>query len=84
MAEPNEPDIFDSLRRNGVEADDPEIRASVRTVLDHLAEVEDREGPHTVRRCMEAIRAALSYQLDHPDVDDMSRFESEFGDDEER
>lgn len=84
MVEPNEPDIFDSLRRNGVEADDPEIRASVRTVLDHLGEVEEREGSHTARRCMEALRVVLSYQLEHPAVDDMSRFESEFDDGDNR
>ncbi len=80
----NEPDIFDALRRQGIDADDPEIRAAIRLVLEYIQDVRERSGPHAARRCMEAMHQALAYQLQHPDVgeDEMSRFEAEFDDED--
>jgi len=71
-------DLWDALRARGVDADDPEIRATVRTTLDAVEDVRQRLGHHHARRCMEAMHRALAYELEHPDTDDMSRFEDEF------
>ncbi len=78
----SEADVFEALRSAGIDADDPEVRAAVRAVLDHAADVRARVGTHPARRCMEAMHAALAYQLQHPDVGDMSSFEADFGEDE--
>lgn len=75
-----EPDVFDALRSRGVDADNPEVRAAVRLVLTHIDEVRKRAGPQSARRCMDAMRHALAYELQHPDVGDMSGFEAEFDD----
>jgi len=74
----NEPDLFDALRRTGIDADDHEVRAAIRVVTAYLDEVRQRLGTHAARRCMEALHAALDYQLQHPDVGDMSSFEADF------
>jgi hypothetical protein len=74
----DEPEIFDALRSRGVDADDPEIRAAVRTVLTHIDEVRERSGRHRARRHMEAMLHTVRYVLEHPDVGDMSSFEAEF------
>jgi hypothetical protein len=76
----NEPDLFDALREQGIDADDDEIRAAIRTTLAHVSGVRDRLGTHHARRCMEAVNAALSYELRHPDVGDMSSFEESYDD----
>lgn len=79
----NEPDMFDALRQRGIDAADPEIRASVRVVVAHVDAVRDRIGTHGARRCMRAMHEALAYQLAHPDVGDMSTFEAAYEDEEE-
>lgn len=76
-----EPEIFDAIRREGIDADDPEVRKAVRAALEHIEGVRARTDDETARRCMSAVSRALSYQLQHPDVGDMSWFESEFGSD---
>ena len=78
----DESQLFESLRTRGIDADDPEIRAAVRTVTAHVADVARRHDPHHARRCMEAMQAALAYQLAHPDVGDMSSFEAAYDEDE--
>lgn len=75
----DEPELWDALRAEGVNADDPEIRATVRSVLATIDAVEERSGGHAARRCMESVHAALTYVLRHPDTKDMSSFEQEFG-----
>jgi hypothetical protein len=75
-----QPDLWDALRDQGINADKPEIRAAVRASLEIIEDVRQREGPHTARRCAEAMHQALSYELRHPDTRDMSRFENEFDD----
>lgn len=75
-----ERDIFDAIRKEGIDADEPEVREFVRLVLEHIADVRSRRDDDTARRCMRAVATALSYQLQHPDVEDMSGFEREFGD----
>lgn len=77
-----ERDIFDAIRQEGIDADDPEVRNSVRTALAQIEDVRSRKDAETARRCMRAVAAALSYELQHPDVDDMSGFESEFDDED--
>lgn len=72
-----EPDIFDAVRRQGIDADDPEVRSAVRVVLEHMDSVRERAGDSTERLCMRAVVAALTFQLQHPDVDDMSTFEAD-------
>ncbi len=74
-------ELWDALRAGGVDADDPEIRATVRTTLDAVDDVGRRVGFHHARRCLEAMHLALAYELEHPDTDDMTRFEDEFEDD---
>jgi hypothetical protein len=78
----NEPELFNVLRDRGVDADDPDIRAAVRHVFTFIREARQRGGPEVARRCMEGMREALTCQLEHPDVADMTSFEAEFGDDE--
>ncbi len=78
----DEPHLFDALRAEGVDADDPEIRAAVRLATGHVDDVRRRLGTHRARRCMEAMHAALAYQLQHPDVEDMSSFESSYDEEE--
>lgn len=75
-----EPDLFEALRAQGIDADDGEVRAAVRATLSHVAGVRDRLGSHRARRCMEAMHAALAYELRHPDVGDMSSFEESYDD----
>jgi hypothetical protein len=74
-------ELWNELRQNGVDADDPEIRASVRATLATVDDVRRREGGHVARRCSEAMHQALSYTLSHPDTGDMSVFEEEFDED---
>lgn len=74
----NEPDLFDALRAEGIDADDPEVRAAVRAVSGYSNDAMTRLGTHRGRRCMEAMHAALTYALQHPDVGDMSSFEADF------
>lgn len=74
----DEPEMFNTLRAEGVDADQPEIREAVRGTLDLVDRLEERTDVHTARQCMTAMRAALKYRLLHPDIDDMSNFESEF------
>lgn len=76
----SEADVFDALRRAGIDADDPQIRTAVRAVLEHVEGIRQDAGRHRARRSMEAMRAALDYQLQHPDVADMSSFEADFDD----
>lgn len=76
-----EPDVFDAIRQEGIDADDPEVRESVRVAFEHVEAVRARTDDATASRCMRAMSTALTYQLQHPDVGDMSRFESEFGSD---
>lgn len=76
------PDLWSALREQGVDADDPEIRAAVRAAFETIDDVWQRAGPYIARRCTEAIDLALAYQLQHPDTSDMSRFEDEFEDDD--
>ena len=71
-------DLWDALRARGVDADDPEIRATVRTTLDAVEDVRQRLGYPHARRCTEAMHRALAYELAYPDTHDMSRFEDEF------
>lgn len=78
----NEPNLFDALRADGVDADDREIRAAVRVVAGYVDEVRHRLGTHRARRCMEAMYVALAYQLQHPDVGDMSGFEAAYDEEE--
>ncbi len=78
----DEVDLFRALRAEGVDADDPEIRTAVRLVSAHVEEVEQRHDAHRARRCMEAMRLALDYRLQHPDVEDMSSFEASYDEDE--
>jgi hypothetical protein len=80
MSDPNESSLFNALRDQGIDADDREIRAAVRAVFAHVEGVFVRGGPDAARRCMQAMRAALDYRLEHPDRDDMSAFESAFDD----
>lgn len=79
----NEPNLFAALRAVGVDADDPEIRTAVRAISVHVDAVRQREGVHRARRCMEAMHAMLAYQLQHPDVDDMSSFEAAYDQDDQ-
>lgn len=74
----DEPEMFDVLRAQGIDADDPLIRGAVRSVLASVEEIEEREGVHRARRCMEAIRAALNHRLQRPDITDLSSFEDDF------
>lgn len=76
----NEPDLFEALREQGVDADDEEVRAAIRVVLSRVSDVRGRLGTHRARRCMDAMHAALSYALRHPDVGDMSSFEESYDD----
>ena len=76
----NEPALFEALRDGGIDADDPQVRAAVRVVLSHVADLQRAHGDPPARRCMEAMQAALAYQLQHPDVGDMSRFEAAYDD----
>lgn len=78
----NESELFDALRSRGIDADDPQIREAVRVVLAHVDGVRDRDGAPASRRCMEAIRVALGYELQHPDVGDMSSFEADWDEEE--
>jgi hypothetical protein len=72
-------DLWNALRERGIDADDPEIRAAVRVVLETVNDVGQRADHYVARRCAEAMQVALSYQLQHPETSDMSRFEDEFG-----
>ena len=72
--------LWDQLRSMGIDADDPQIRAIVRTCLAGVEEVRQRHGLPAARRSMQAIHAAMSHELQHPGTDDMSRFEDQFGD----
>lgn len=74
----NEPNIFDALRGEGIDADDPDVREAVRLTLDHVVDVRARAGDEVARLCMRAMSRALTYQLKHPDVRDMSGFEADF------
>lgn len=76
----NEPALFEALRDAGIDADDPQIRAAIRVVFSHVADLQRDHGTHAARRCMEAMQAALAYQLQHPDVGDMSSFEAAYDD----
>jgi len=76
----NEPDLFDALREQGIDANDAEVRAAIRATRSHVSGVRDRLGGHRARRCMEAMHAALAYELRHPDVGDMSSFEESYDD----
>lgn len=77
-----ETELFQALRAQGVDADDPQIRAAVRLVVAHVDDVATRHGSHTARRCTEAMDAALVQLLRHPDVEDMSSFEAAYDDEE--
>ena len=74
----NDPDIFDAIRGEGIDADDPRVRKAVRVVFDHIKDVRASEGDEVARLCMRAMSRALAYQLQHPDVGDMSGFEADF------
>lgn len=76
----NEPNIFDAIRGDGIDADDPHVREAVRVALDHVQGVRARAGDDVARLCMRAMSRALTYQLKHPDVRDMSGFEADFDD----
>ncbi len=73
-----QPDLWNALRAHGIDADDPQIREAVRATLATITDVEQHSGRYVARRCAEAIHQALAYQLQHPDTDDMSRFEDEW------
>lgn len=77
----NEPDIFDALRREGIDADDPVVRDAVRTVVAHVEGVRERNGAETARLAVRAMHHALTYQVQHPDVGDMGGFETQFDED---
>lgn len=77
----DERDIFDALRREGIDADDPIVRKAVRTVIDHVEGLRDREGAETARLAIRTMYRTLAYQVQHPDVGDMEGFEAQFGDD---
>lgn len=79
----DEPEMFNALRAEGIDADRREIREAVRESLTLVDAIEQRTNTHTARLCMAAMRAALRYRLLHPDIDDMSGFESEFDDENE-
>lgn len=74
------PDLWTALRQRGIDADDPDIRAAVRGVLQVIDDIGARTDHYRARRCAEAIQAAVSYQLEHPATGDMSSFEGEFDD----
>lgn len=73
----DEPTMFNVLRANGIDADRSEIREAVRSVLALVEGIEQGTDEHTARLCMTAMRAALRYRLLHPNIDDMSLFESD-------
>jgi hypothetical protein len=74
------PDLWEALRQRGLDADDPDVRAAVRTALKSIESISARSGEQTARRCAQAIQAALAYQLRHPDTQDMSSFEADVRD----
>lgn len=74
----DEADVFDALRRDGIDADLPEVRAAVRVVIQHVEAVRGDQDPYAARRCMEAMAATLRFLLTHPEVTDMARFEEVF------
>ncbi len=74
----DEADVFDALRRDGIDADLPEVRAAVRVVMRHVEEVRGHTDPYAARRCIEAMDAALHFMLTHPEVGDMASFEGEW------
>ncbi len=74
--------MTDALRERGIAAAVPEVRAGIRVMVAHIDAVRERAGTHAARRCLRAMHEALTYQLAHPDVDDMSTFEAAYDEEE--
>ncbi len=76
------PKLWDALRAQGIDADEPEVRTAVRACLRSLDAVQARADEHAARRCREAVHAALAYELRHPPTGDMTSFEDEFNEED--